>query len=202
MIISPHPQGTDEWLIERLGKPSASMFSKLITSTGKPSTSSDAYINQLIAERYTGQSTPVHVTEWMVHGNDFEPIARANYEFITDEKVSEYGFIFDDSREFGCSPDGLVGKDGGLEIKCPAPTTQIAYFRNQEIGVKKYYAQIQGCMMVTNKKWWDFFSFHPNLPHVLVRVNRDEQFIEKLSKQVLLAVQTIKTSLINLEKVA
>ena len=202
MIISPHDQGTDAWLAARLGKPSASMFSKLITMTGKPSASADAYINQLLGERITGKSEPHYTSEAMMLGTEREPLGRADYEFITGNKVDQFGFILDDSESYGCSPDGLIGKDGGLEIKCPAQTTQAGYWRDKQSGVKKYYQQIQGCMMVTDRKWWDFFSYHPDMPHVLVRVKRDEEFIIKLREQVLIAVQTIKTPLTNLEKAA
>jgi hypothetical protein len=190
MIISPYEQGTEEWLAARLGKPSASMFSKLITMTGKPSASADAYINQLLGERLTGNSEPHYTSEAMILGTEREPLARADYEFISGNKVNEVGFILDDSESYGCSPDGLIGEDGGLEIKCPAQTTQAGYWRDKQSGVKKYYQQIQGCMWVTDRKWWDFFSYHPDMPHVLVRVERNEEYIEKLSEQVLFATST------------
>jgi len=189
---SPHEQGTEGWLAARLSKPSASCFSKLITMTGKPSASADAYINQLLGERLTGKSEPHYKSEAMILGTEREPEARADYEFISGNKVDQYGFILDDTESYGCSPDGLIGDDGGLEIKCPAQTTQAGYWRDPQSGVKKYYQQIQGCMWVTGRKWWDFFSFHPRMPHVLVRVTRDDEYIEKLSQQVLLAVSTIE----------
>ena len=194
MIISPHEQGTDAWLAARLGKPSASKFPKLITMTGKPSASADGYINELLGERLTGKSEPNYQSEAMIRGNELEPEARADYEFISGNKVDQCGFILDDSQSYGCSPDGLIGEDGGLEIKCPAQTTQAGYWRDPQSGVKKYYQQIQGCMWVTNRKWWDFFSYHPDpdMPHVLVRVDRNEEYIEKLSQQVLLATTTIE----------
>jgi hypothetical protein len=192
MITSPYEQGTDAWLAARLGKPSASCFSKLITMTGKPSASADAYINQLLGERLTGKSEPHYTSEAMILGTEREPEARADYEFITGNKVDQFGFILDDSQSYGCSPDGLIGDDGGLEVKCPAQTTQAGYWRDKQSGVKKYYQQIQGCMWVTGRKWWDFFSYHPDMPHVLVRVDRNEEYIEKLSQQVLLATTTIE----------
>jgi hypothetical protein len=195
MIISPHEQGTDAWLAARLGKPSASCFSKLITMTGKPSSSADGYINLLLAERLTGKSEPHYTSEAMILGTEREPEARADYEFITGNKVDQFGFILNESQSYGCSPDGLVGDDGGLELKCPAQTTQAGYWRDPQSGVKKYYQQIQGCMWVTGRKWWDFFSYHPDMPHVLVRVKRDQDYIDKLSEQVLLATSTIETEM-------
>ena len=160
--------------------------------TGKPSASADGYINQLLGERLTGKSEPHYTSEAMILGTEREPLARADYEFITGNKVDQFGFILDDSQSYGCSPDGLIGDEGGLEVKCPAQTTQAGYWRDKQSGVKKYYQQIQGCMWVTGRKWWDFFSYHPDMPHVLVRVDRNEEYIEKLSQQVLLATTTIE----------
>ena len=191
MIILDHEQGSPEWLAARLGKPSASMFSKLITLSGKPSTSADGYIDELIAERLTGKSEPFHVTSWMTRGNELEPEAREAYEFISGNDVIETGFILDTSFEFGCSPDGLILDKGGLEIKVPAPKTMVSYLRDPEIGVKKYWQQIQGCMMIAQRDWWEFFAYHPELPHVLVRVKRDDEYIAKLSVEVNKAVAEI-----------
>ena len=191
MIILDHEQGTEEWLAARLGKPSASMFSKLITATGKPSSSADGYINQLIAERLRGQSEPFYVTEWMARGTELEPEAREAYEFISGNDVIETGFILDTSFEYGCSPDGLITDEGGLEIKCPAPQTMVSYLRDNQVGVKKYWQQIQGCMWISQREWWDFFAYHPEMPHVLVRVERDEDYIAKLAEEVTKAVEVI-----------
>lgn len=191
MIILDHEQGSPEWLAARLGKPSASMFSKLITATGKPSSSADGYINQLIAERLTGQSEPFYVTEWMARGTELEPEAREAYEFISGNDVIETGFILDTGFEYGCSPDGLITDKGGLEIKCPAPQTMVSYLRDNQVGVKKYWQQIQGCMWISQREWWDFFAYHPEMPHVLVRVERDKEYIAKLAEEVTKAVEVI-----------
>lgn len=191
MIILDQEQGSEEWLRVRLGRPSASMFNKLITQTGKPSSSADGYINELIAERLTGKSEPFHVTEWMERGTALEPEAREAYEFITGNQVMETGFILDNSWQFGCSPDGLILDKGGLEIKCPAPRTMVSYLRDPQVGVKKYWQQIQGCMWITQRGWWDFFAYHPEMPHVLVRVERDDEYIDKLAAEVKAAVNVI-----------
>lgn len=191
MIILDQEQGSEEWLRVRLGRPSASMFNKLITQTGKPSSSADGYINELIAERLTGKSEPFHVTEWMERGTALEPEAREAYEFITGNEVMETGFILDNSWQFGCSPDGLILDKGGLEIKCPAPRTMVSYLRDPQVGVKKYWQQIQGCMWITQRGWWDFFAYHPEMPHVLVRVERDDEYIDKLAAEVKAAVNVI-----------
>lgn len=190
-------QGTQEWLEARLGRPSASQFCKLVTTAGKPSASADDYISELIAERITGEREPIYVNEWMQRGTELEPEARATYEFIHGVDVEEVGFILDDSGEFGCSPDGLVGEDGGVEFKCPAPKNHIAWSR-KGVCPSKHYAQVQGCLYITGRKWWDFMSYHPEMKPFIVRVERDEEFIEKLAEQISLAVEEIKSEVRNL----
>jgi hypothetical protein len=65
--------------------------------------------------------------------------------------------------------------------------------RDNQAGVNKYWQQIQGCMWVTGRQWWDFFAYHPEMPHVLVRVERDDEYIAKLAEEVTKAVNVIKT---------
>jgi len=190
-------QGTQEWLDARLGCPSASQFCKLVTTAGKPSASADDYISEMIAERITGEREPIYVNEWMQRGTELEPEARETYEFIHGVDVEEVGFILDDSGEFGCSPDGLVGEDGGVEFKCPAPKNHIAWSR-KGVCPSKHYAQVQGCLYITGRKWWDFMSYHPEMKPFIVRVERDEEFIEKLAEQISLAVEEIKSEVRNL----
>jgi hypothetical protein len=191
MIILEHEQGTDEWFAARLGKPSASGFGRLITQTGKPSTQSRKYVAQLVAETIRGCGEPVYVNEWMQRGNDLEPEAREAYEYISGNEVMETGFIVTPEFAYGCSPDGLISDQGGLEIKCPAPTTHAEYMMNPQEGVKRYWQQIQGCMWITDRQWWDFFAYHPEMPHVLVRVERDDEYIAKLATEVNNAVAEI-----------
>ena len=198
MIILDHEQGTDEWLEARRGKPSASMFSKLITMTGKPSTSAIGYIDELVAEVITGETEHFSNAD-TERGSLLEPEAREAYEFITDNQVTECGFIVDPTFSYGCSPDGLVidkeNKHGGLELKCPKSKTQASYLRDPSIAVKKYWQQIQGCMWLTDREWWDLFTYRPKMSHVLVRVDRDNDFIEKLAVEVEAATVAIKTQL-------
>ena len=198
MQILEAEQGTQEWLDARCGRPSASQFHKLITSSGKPSTQADGYIYSMIAERLMGYSEPVYVTDAMQRGTDLEPEAREFYEFISDVKVQEVGFILDNSGEFGCSPDGLIGEEGGLEIKCPASHNHVAWSIKGACPAK-HYAQVQGCMYITGRKWWDFMSYHPDMKPFIVRVERDEEFITNLAEQILLAVTEIISEVRNLK---
>jgi len=104
VIILEMEQGSDEWLAARLGRPSASMFSKLITTKGKSSTQAGGYINKLAGERLSGESEAFYTNEHMVRGTELEPEAREVYEFITGNDVLEVGFIVDPNFEYGCSP--------------------------------------------------------------------------------------------------
>jgi len=203
MIILDHEQGSDEWFASRLGRPSASMFNKLITSAGKPSISSGKYIDELIDERLNGVRVPVYVNEHMARGSFLEPEAREYYSFITEQEVTEYGFILDDSEEFGCSPDGIIKDsdgnfEGGLEIKCPA--NMVGYHRDNKSFVTKYKQQIMGCMMITGAKWWDLMAYSDKKPHYLIiRVERDDEYIEKLAAEVQKAVDIIVNETENLK---
>ena len=198
MRILEAEQGSEEWLAARVGRPSASQFHKLVTSKGKASTSADKYIDLMISERLTGRSELIFVTDAMQRGTDLEPEARAYYELVTGNEVEEVGFILDDSGEFGCSPDGLVGYDGGVEIKCPAAHNHVAWAR-KGVCPSKHYAQVQGCMYITGRKWWDFMSYHPDIKPLIVRVERDEEFITNLAEQILLAVTEIISEVRNLK---
>jgi hypothetical protein len=203
VIILEHEQGSDEWFASRLGRPSASMFNKLITSAGKPSISSGKYIDELIDERLNGVRAPVYVNEHMARGSFLEPEAREYYSFITEQEVTEYGFILDDSEEFGCSPDGIIKDsdgnfEGGLEIKCPA--NMVGYHRDNKSFVTKYKQQIMGCMMITGAKWWDLMAYSDKKPHYLIiRVERDDEYIEKLAAEVQKAVDIIVNETENLK---
>lgn len=190
MRVLNHEQGTQEWLTSRLGCPSGSGFDKLITSTGKPSTQSEGYINQLIAELITGKPTEFKVTEAMERGTELESMAREFYELASGNEVQEVGFCMHDVLRCGVSPDGLVGEDGGLEIKCPAPHNHVAYLREGKLPTK-YKQQVMGCLWVTGRDWWDFVSYHESMPALIVRVHRDEDFINALATEVAKAVDTI-----------
>jgi hypothetical protein len=191
MRIIECEQGSPEWLLARLGVPSASSYSKLITTTGRASAQADAYINQLVAERLTGEPTFFQVTDPMQRGMDLEPFARHAYEMETGNLVIQVGFLMHDTLEAGASPDGLIGENGGLEIKCPSGHTHVEYLRDNVLPTK-YFQQAQGCLWISGRDWWDFMSYHPRMEPLIVRVFRDEQFIKALECAVIDAVKTIE----------
>ena len=181
MIIHPAPQGSVEWFSARAGIPTASNFDKIITATGKPSSQAEGYMFKLIAERMLGVMDE-ETSSFMQRGSAMEKEAVAWYEFERGVKAVEIGFITTDSGRIGCSPDRLVGDDGLLEVKCPAAHTQIAYLL---VDVSKTYThQIQGQLLVTGRKWVDWLSYCPGLPQSLIRIERDEEFINLLSVEL------------------
>ena len=192
-------QGTEEWLAARLGVPSASSFGKLITPTGKKSSTFDSYVNQLVAERIIGESTPFPQTDAMARGTELEPHARAFYEFMTDNEVKEVGFIKHAVMEAGCSPDGLIDEMGGLEIKCPLPHNHVETLRGGKMPTK-HIPQVQGCMWITRREWWDFVSYHPDMENLIVRVERDDEYIERIAELVAEACEIIDTNVRRFKK--
>jgi putative phage-type endonuclease len=190
MRIINVPQRSPEWFAARLGVPSASNFAKVITPGGKRSTQVEGYLNRLVADIITGRSEQQEPSEAMQRGTELEPEARAYYELIAGP-VEEVGFCIHDDG-FGCSPDGVVG-EGLLEIKSPLAHTQIEYLREGVIP-STYIPQVQGQMLVMDKPWCDFLSYHPDMKPLLVRVNRDEQYCSLLHQALKELVQNIKTN--------
>lgn len=119
-------QGTDEWMKHRVGVPSASRFSEIITNGGDPSKSRTKYMYQLAGETLCGEKEPTYQSRAMLNGIEREEEAREFYEFLYDVEVQQVGFCLSDDG-YGCSPDGLIGEDEGQEIKCPNLATHVEY---------------------------------------------------------------------------
>jgi YqaJ-like viral recombinase domain len=180
MIIHNHEQGSGDWYRARMGIPTASNFNKIVTPTGKLSLSANEYIYSMIAELVLNEpQESLQGIYYMDRGRELEDDARRLYCFENEElKVEQVGFITTDDGEIGCSPDSLVGDDGLLEIKCPAPTTHVSYWFEKFDDI--YKPQVQGQLMVTGRNWCDWFSYHPKMPSVPVRIFRDEKYIALL----------------------
>lgn len=176
-------QRTPEWYEVRLGRITASVASRIVTATGKPSTSQDALVNELAHEVITQSMDWTDPTPAMQRGIDLEPRACSMYELVSGNDVDHVGFCAHDDLMIGCSPDGLIGDQGGLEIKCPLAHNHIGYLMDEKCP-SKYYPQVQFSMFVTGRSWWDFMSFHPDYPELIIRVNRDDDFIATLEKEV------------------
>tara|TARA_Y100000310_G_C20679575_1_gene815119 strand:+ start:2005 stop:2616 length:612 start_codon:yes stop_codon:yes gene_type:complete len=188
MEIIECTQGEDEWLQTRLGKVTASRFKDVI-SKGRgnaPSKTREAYMLQLVAELLTDQPQDNFTNAAMEWGTETEPQARATYEFASGLDVVEVGFITH-SEHIGVSPDGLIGDNGLLEIKCPKTTTHLQRVRGG-VFPTEYKAQVQGQLWVSEREWCDFVSFDPRIvgpsSYFCIRVNRDEDYIKELESKV------------------
>jgi len=177
-------QGTQEWLDARKGVITGSRFKEIVTpAKAELSKSSKSYMYELVAERM-GATVSFYQNEHMQRGNELEPDARTAYEFIKDMTVEQVGFCLHDNKLIGVSPDGLIGDDGGIEIKCPKETTHISYLDSGSLPLI-YKPQVQGSMWVTGREWWDFMSYHPELPPLIVRVFRDEEYISRMEEGII-----------------
>jgi putative phage-type endonuclease len=183
-------QGTPEWFAQRLGKVTASRVADIIakTKTGVAASRGN-YLAQLVAERLTGQAADSFKSGAMQHGTETEPMARMAYETETGQMVTEVAMIQHPKIEMaGASPDGLIGEDGLVEIKCPNTSTHIATLMADK-APSGYMAQMQWQMACTGRAWVDFVSFDPRMPEdmqlFIKRVPRDEKLIAEYEAEVI-----------------
>ena len=188
-MIEMMDQRSEEWFTIRIGKVTASRVADVIakTKTGY-SASRDNYMAQLVCERLTGQKGESFSNAAMQWGTETEPLARISYEVAHNVLVDEVGFVPHPSIEMaGASPDGLVGDDGLLEIKCPNTATHIETLLSQTVP-GKYNTQMQFQMACTGRQWCDFVSFDNRLPTELQlfvkRVPRDTVFIRLIEAEI------------------
>lgn len=185
MIFVDCDQGSPEWFEVKAGRPSASEFHRILTpSREKLADGRHSYAFQLAAERLLGESrASIDDIDHVQRGKLLEPQAVEHYEFVRGRKTAKVGFIMPDHKRWGCSPDRLIiGADndplGGLEIKAPTGAKHLEYFT---FGPgSDYRCQVQGSLLITGFDFWDFQSYSPQLPEVLIRFTRDEPFIRKL----------------------
>lgn len=183
MIYTDVIQGTDEWKKLRAGRFTASRIADVMAKTKSGySASRKNYLAELLVERMTGEPSPHFTNAAMQWGTEKEPEARIIYELKTGHNVDEVGLILPDEMQYTAgSPDGLIGDDGGIEIKCPNTATHIETLINKSVP-KKYYAQIQWNLFCSGRQWWDFVSYDPRMNNdrlsiYIERVERDQEFI-------------------------
>jgi len=171
-------QGSPEWHFARLGIPTASQFSRILTAkTRKPAGGRETYMHELLAEWCIGVPHSVEVKGYIDRGNELEDWAVSYYELQRNVTTTKVGVCLRDDRLVACSPDRLVGDDGGLEIKCPSAAKHVA---NMLDMTEDHFAQVQGNLWITGRSWWDLISYHPELPTVIVRIARDEEYMAAL----------------------
>lgn len=186
-------QNTIEWKLKRIGKVTASRVKDIMPlKTGKYSTKRESYIKECVVGRLGVIPDDIYVSKEMKHGIETEPLARAVYSGLNN-------FGFDEIKEidlidhpiisnFSASPDGLVGSEGMLEIKCPTSQTHLEYILDGVVP-EEYVYQMATQLACSGRKWVDFFSFDNRIPndklhHFLIRYERDEQLISEIENEV------------------
>lgn len=182
-------QGTDEWKQQRLGKVTASRIADVTAKIKSGWGASRAnYMAELLVERLTGIAPDMFINDAMRWGTEQEPTARAAYEFMRDCTVDQVGFVDHPVIPMtGASPDGLIGSDGLVEIKCPMTSTHIETLLGASVP-GKYISQIQWQLACTGRAWCDWVSFDPRMPAnmqlFVQRIDRDDKQIAELEGHV------------------
>lgn len=188
MIIHNVQQGTDEWLRLRMGRFTASNFHKLFMATSTKGYNDT--INSVVFERLTDEIPESFSNEWMQRGKELEPLAIEAYQYQTFSLVKPCGFI-ELNEWVGASPDGLIGNDGMIQVKCPRFATLIEYILDGTVP-KDYMIQMQGELFVSCRKWSHFFVFHPKLRPLLVRVDADKKIQNEIFEKLNEAIEEAK----------
>ena len=198
-------QGSPEWHALRIGKVTASRVADVLSKAKTGESASRRNLRtELIVERLTGKKTEGFTNAAMEWGVETEPLARAAYKVATGNLVDQVAFVDHPTiKWFGCSPDGLVGDDGLVEIKCPQSTTHLEYLEADQ-PPKKYIPQMMAQMACTGRKWCDFVSFDPRLPDGLqlfiVRVNADDKYILAMENEVTEFLAEVEATVASLNK--
>lgn len=206
MKIIECAQGSPEWFAARCGVASASKFACIMAKikTGEAAERRN-YRTDLVVEKLTGKPLDSFTTPAMKQGIEREPFARMAYEARTGLIVDEVGFCRHDTLDAGASPDGLIGADGGLEIKCPERSAHMRYLQ-QDAEPAEYTWQIQGGLWVTGREWWDFVSYNPDFPEslqlVIRRIKRNGDAIAKLAEEVEAFMQEVEQEIERVSRLA
>jgi putative phage-type endonuclease len=198
-------QGTPEWQALRIGKLTASRVADMLATVKTGESMSRKNLRaDLIAERLTNNKTDSYTNSAMNWGVETEPQARVAYEVFSYNFVDQVAFVDHPTiQNFGCSPDGLVGDDGLIEIKCPNTSTHLEYIETRK-PPSKYMTQMMSQMSVTGRKWCDFVSFDPRLPDglklLVVRIERDEEVIAKIEAEAIKFLAEVDAKIIELYK--
>jgi hypothetical protein len=172
-------QGELDWFAARAGIATASNFSDILAQ-GKGITRAK-YMRRLAGERITGETEETYTNAAMERGKVLEVEARDWYAFTREVEPQQVGFIV--NGRMGCSPDSLVGPNGGLEIKTAIPSVLIeAILRND--FPPEHKAQVQGSLMVTEREWWDLVIYSPKMPKFVVRATPDKPYLETLRSEI------------------
>jgi putative phage-type endonuclease len=199
-------QRSEEWFAQRRGKVTASRIGDILATirNGNWAASRKNYAAQLVTERLTNKDPEPFTNEAIEWGIAQEAPAREAYTKATGSAVEEVGFVNHPTMEFaGASPDGLIGEDGLLEIKCPTTATHIERLLGADIP-ESYRLQMFWQMACTGRKWCDFVSFDPRLPEdmqlFIKRYERDDKEVEYIEQEVDLFLREVEATVRNLEE--
>lgn len=194
-IIIECEQGSAEWHQARAGCITASMFSvarerlKSGKNAGDLTNAAKDYAFRLAIERISGEALDEGFQTWaMKRGHELEPAARMEHEIQTGLLVQRAGFVTTEDGKFGASADGLIGDDGGAEYKClVSPEKLRGIYINGDFS--DYIDQVQGCLWLTNRKWWHFGLYCPALESIgrqfwYREVKRDDDYIDQLERDL------------------
>lgn len=208
MILLDHEQGSPEWFAARAGLCTASCFADVIAqgkTRGQESIGRRNLRIRLVCERLTGRRAEGYESFAMRKGVEMEPLARQAYEVETGRLVRTVGFCRHERLEAGASSDGWCGSDGLIEAKCPQQSAHLAVIRSREIPTE-YVAQVQGNLWICERRWADFISFNPDFPEslqlVIVRVERDQAYIDRLAAEVAVFMEGVRAEAAELQGMA
>lgn len=185
MIIHPAPQSSLEWLSARAGVITSSEMDNILTPDFKQRTGElrRTYMCQKLAERWLGSPLPGFSSIDTDFGRILEEECIPRYELEREIAVTRVGLCLTEDGRCGASPDGLIGDDGGVEAKCARAETHLKYLLANEVP-KDYTVQVHSAIYVTERKWWDFVSYHRGIPLLVVRVEREEAIMGKIHSAV------------------
>lgn len=185
MKIHDVKQNSPEWLALRLGVVTASEMDALVTPLWKLRTGEgvETFLYRKVCEKAIGWMPEQFGGYFVDNGHMAEKVALPWYNFTFNAEARTVGFVTSDDGKIGCSPDALIGDEGGMEIKYPAPPTHLKYLMKNEVP-PEYRAQVHFSMLVTGRPWWKFVSFSTQLDPLVVHVDRDEKIQAVLREAV------------------
>jgi len=185
MIVVDLEQGSDSWFQEKLGKPSASNISKILTTDGKPSKQREGYLYELAAQIITGKYEEIYKNPAMEQGNEREQESRNYLEVVLGVNIKKTGVIYKDEKKlFLCSPDGIAENESfGAELKNPLGKTQVKYLLDGTLP-SEYFGQVQMSLYVTGLPYWWFLSYVPLMNPLMIKVEPDKAYQKALAVEL------------------
>lgn len=182
MKIHPAAPNSLEWLQARAGVITASEMHNILTTEFEARTGQmpKSYLARKLAEKWMGGPIAGFQSIDMDFGQILEQEALPWFEWEFQKKVQRVGLITNDEGTIGCSPDGLLGDEGGIECKCPRVDTHVAYLLAAKVPTE-YVVQVHSALYVTGRKWWNFVSYHRRMPNLVLRVDRNEEIMDKIN---------------------